>query len=92
MINAAKILIWNREDKRQLRRHLWMGKNIKIDLKKIGLYAANWINVAQDMDRWRAFVKTVMYFRIPQKQAQRLLDKKCILLSRKRQSYLPKIM
>jgi hypothetical protein len=39
--------------------------SIKVDLKKIGIDEANWIQLAQDMVRWRAFVSTVMNLRVP---------------------------
>jgi hypothetical protein len=39
--------------------------NIKMDLREIGIYEANWIQLAQDRVQWRAFVNTVMNFRIP---------------------------
>jgi hypothetical protein len=29
--------------------------NIKIDLREIGFGGVNWINLAQDSDRWPAF-------------------------------------
>jgi hypothetical protein len=34
--------------------------NIKMDLREIGIDGANWIRLAQDRVRWRAFVNTVM--------------------------------
>jgi hypothetical protein len=39
--------------------------NIKMDLREIGIDVANWIRLAQDRVQWRAFVNTVMKFRIP---------------------------
>jgi hypothetical protein len=39
--------------------------NIKLDLRKIGIEWANWIQLAQDRFQWRAFVNTVMNFRVP---------------------------
>jgi hypothetical protein len=41
------------------------GKNIKMDLMEIGIDGANWIRLAQDRVRWRAFVDTVMNLRVP---------------------------
>jgi hypothetical protein len=38
--------------------------NIKMDLREIGLDGMDWINLAQDMDSWRALVNTVMNIRI----------------------------
>jgi hypothetical protein len=39
--------------------------NIKIDLREIGWDVVDWIDVAEDMDQWRAVVNTVMNLRIP---------------------------
>jgi len=34
--------------------------NVNIDLKEMGWEGMEWINPVQDMDKWRAVVKTVM--------------------------------
>jgi transcription termination factor 2 len=39
--------------------------NIKMDLREIGIDGANWIQLAQHMVQWRAFVNTVMNLRVP---------------------------
>jgi hypothetical protein len=39
--------------------------NIKMDLRKIGIHGANWIQLVQDRVQWRAFVNTVMNLRVP---------------------------
>jgi hypothetical protein len=39
--------------------------NIKIDLREIGFGDVDWIHLAQHRDRWRAFVNTIMNFRVP---------------------------
>jgi hypothetical protein len=39
--------------------------NIKMDLREVGWRGADWINLVQDRDRWRALVYTVMYLRVP---------------------------
>jgi hypothetical protein len=39
--------------------------NIKLDLRKIGFGDVDWIHLAQDRDRWRALVNTVMNLRVP---------------------------
>jgi hypothetical protein len=36
-----------------------------MDLREIGFGDADWINLAQDRDRWRAFDNTVMNLRVP---------------------------
>jgi len=40
--------------------------NIRMDLREIGLKGVDWIHLAQDRDRWRAVVNTVMNLRVPQ--------------------------
>jgi hypothetical protein len=35
-----------------------------MDLKKVGWEGVDWIHVAQDRDRWRAFVTTVMSIQV----------------------------
>jgi hypothetical protein len=39
--------------------------NIKTDLREVGWEGADWIDLAQDRDRWRAVVYTVMNLRVP---------------------------
>jgi hypothetical protein len=39
--------------------------NIKMDLREIGWDGLDLIDLAQDRDQWRAFVKTVMNLRVP---------------------------
>jgi hypothetical protein len=61
MRNAYKILVGKPERKRILGRpkHRWED-NIRMDLKKTGREGVDWIHLAQDRDRWRAVVNTVM--------------------------------
>jgi hypothetical protein len=61
-----RVLVGRPEGKRPLgrRRCRWEGK-IKMDLREIGIDGANWIQLAQDRVRWRAFVNTVMNLRVP---------------------------
>ena len=38
--------------------------NIKMGLQEVGFGSIDWIDVTQDMDRWRAFVNVVMNLRV----------------------------
>ena len=39
--------------------------NIKMDLQEVGGGCGDWMELAQDRNRWRARVSTVMNFRVP---------------------------
>jgi hypothetical protein len=44
--------------------HRWED-NIKMDLQEVGWGDMDWINLAEDKDRWLALVKAVMNHRVP---------------------------
>ena len=39
--------------------------NIKMDLRRVGYDGRDWINLAQDRDQWRAYVRAAMNLRVP---------------------------
>ena len=39
--------------------------NIKMELQEVGRGCGDWMGLAQDRDRWRALVSTVMNFGVP---------------------------
>jgi len=45
-------------------RHRWED-NIKKDLQEVGCRGVDWIELAQDGNRWRAIVNAVMNVRVP---------------------------
>jgi hypothetical protein len=62
---AYNILVRRPEGRRPLGRpgRRWED-NIKMDLREIGFGDVDWIHLAQDRDRWRAVVNTVMNLQV----------------------------
>ena len=61
-----RVLVGKPEGKRPLGRprRRWED-NIKMDLQEVGCGVVDWIELAQDRDRWRSLVNAVMNLRVP---------------------------
>ena len=64
--DVQKVLVGKPEGKRPVGgpRRRWED-NIKMDLEEVGGGCGDWMELAQDRDRWRALVSTVTNFRVP---------------------------
>ena len=64
--NAYRILVGKPEGKRPLLRlrHRWED-NIKMNLRDMGCDTEDWLDLAEDRDQWRAYVRAVMNLRVP---------------------------
>jgi hypothetical protein len=65
MRGVYRVLVGKPEGNRPLGRPRlrWEG-NIKMEIQEVGCRGMDWIELAQDRDRWRALVKVVMKFRV----------------------------
>ena len=63
---VCRVLVGKPEGKRRLGRprRSWED-NIKMDLQEVGGGRGDWMELAQDRDRWWALVGTVRDFRVP---------------------------
>jgi hypothetical protein len=61
-----RVLVEKPEGKRQLGRprRRWED-NTKMDLQEVGCRAMDWIDLAEDRNRWRARVNVIMKLRVP---------------------------
>jgi hypothetical protein len=61
-----RVLVGKPEGKRHLGRprHRWED-NINMDLQKVGCGGMDWIDLAQDRDRWQALVNVVIKPSVP---------------------------
>jgi hypothetical protein len=64
--NAYRLLVGKPEGKRPLGRprRRW-ADNIRMDLGEMGWGDMDWIGLAQDRNRWRALVNSVLNLRVP---------------------------
>jgi hypothetical protein len=64
--NVHRLLVGKPEGKKPLGRSRcrWVD-NIRIDLGEVGWGEVDWIGVAQDRNRWRALVNSVLNLRVP---------------------------
>ena len=62
-----RVLLGKPEGKRPLgrTRPRWEDNIINMDLQEVGGGCGDWMELAQDRERWRALVSTVMNFRVP---------------------------
>ena len=58
-----RVLVGKPEGRRPLGRGRWED-SIKMDLQEVG-GGGDWMELAQDRDRWRALVNIVMNLRVP---------------------------
>jgi hypothetical protein len=64
--NACRLLVGKPEGRRPLgrpRRRCVV--NIRMDLAEVGWGDVDWIGLAQDRDRWRTLVNSVLNLRVP---------------------------
>jgi hypothetical protein len=63
---AYRVLVGKPEGRRPLgtSRGRWKD-NIKMDLQEVGCGGMDWIELAQDRDRWQALLNEVMNLRVP---------------------------
>jgi hypothetical protein len=64
--NAYRLLVRKSEGRRPLGRprRRWLD-NIRMDLVEMGWGDVDWMGLAQDRDRWRALVHSVLNLRVP---------------------------
>ena len=64
--NAYRVLVGKPEGKIPLGRpRRRLEDNIKMDLRYVGCDPGEWMDVAEDRDQWRAYVRAVMNLRVP---------------------------
>ena len=81
---AHRVLVGKPEGKRPLGRprRRWED-DIKTNLQEVGGGCEDWMELAQDRDRWRALVSTVMNLRVPEMRGISWLAAEPVSLSRR---------
>jgi hypothetical protein len=63
---AYGVLVRRLERKKPLGRHNRRWEHtIKVGLQEVGWEGVDWIELAQDRDKWRALVNVIMKFQVP---------------------------
>ena len=63
--NAYWGLVGKPEGKRSLGRPRSRWEDNNMDLKEVGCDPAEWVDLTEDRDQWRAYVRAVMNLRVP---------------------------
>ena len=81
---AYRVLVEKPKEKRPLGRtkRSWEDST-KMDLQEVGCGGMDWINLAQDSDRWRALMNAVTNLRVPQNSGDFLTSCKPVSFSRR---------
>jgi hypothetical protein len=63
--NAYRLLVGKPQGKRPLGRSRRRWVDIRMDLGEVGWGDVDWIDLAQDRNRWRALVNSELNLRVP---------------------------